>query len=107
MADAPVDVLLIGGGLANGLIAWRLRQARPGLRILLLERGATLGGNHTWSYYHPDLTPSQHAWLAPLVVRCWPGYEVRFPEHRRRLSTPCYSISAGRFHQVLTEALGD
>ena len=83
-----VDVLLVGGGLANGLIAWRLRQARPALRILLVERGATLGGNHTWSYYHPDLTPAQHAWLAPLVVRSWPGYEVRFPEHRRRLSTP-------------------
>ena len=107
MVDAPVDVLLVGGGLANGLIAWRLRQARPELRILLVERGPTLGGNHTWSYYHPDLTPAQHAWLAPLVVRCWPGYEVRFPEHRRRLSTPCYSISADRFHEVLMQALGD
>lgn len=101
------DVMLLGGGLANGLIAWRLRQVRPELRILLVEQGPTLGGNHTWSYYQPDLTPAQHAWLAPLVAWRWPGYEVRFPDHRRRLSTACYSISAERFHQVLMAALGD
>ncbi|WP_229466897.1 hypothetical protein [Pseudoduganella plicata] len=34
------DVMLAGGGLANGLIAWRLRTLRPGLRLLVLE-GAT------------------------------------------------------------------
>lgn len=41
------DLILVGGGLANGLIAWRLKALRPQLRILLAERDATLGGNHT------------------------------------------------------------
>jgi lycopene beta-cyclase len=101
------DVILVGGGLANGLIAWRLKLLKPALRILLVEQGATLGGNHTWSFYRKDVTPAQLAWLQPLVVRHWPGYEVRFPLHRRTLDTDCYSISSGRFHQVLAEALGD
>ena len=99
------DVILVGGGLANGLIAWRLRMLRPGLRILLVEQGGTLGGNHTWSFYQKDLTPAQLAWLQPMVVRQWRGYEVRFPTHRRTLDTSCYSISSERFHQVLTQAL--
>jgi lycopene beta-cyclase len=101
------DVILVGGGLANGLIAWRLRLLRPGLRILLVEQGSTLGGNHTWSFYQKDLTPAQLAWLQPMVVRHWPAYEVRFPTHRRTLDTACYSISSERFHQVLSAALGD
>ena len=100
------DVILIGGGLANGLMAWRLRQLRPDLRILLVERGATLGGQHTWSYYQEDLTPAQHAWMAPMVASRWPGYEVRFPGHSRKLATACYSISAERFHEVLMAELG-
>ncbi|SNT24840.1 lycopene beta-cyclase [Noviherbaspirillum humi] len=99
------DLILVGGGLANGLIAWRLNQQRPDLRILLLEREGALGGNHTWSFYGPDLTPAQHAWLAPLISHRWPGYEVRFPTHHRRLSTPCFSIASARFHEVLTQAL--
>ena len=101
------DVILVGGGLANGLIAWRLRLLRPELRILLVEQGGTLGGNHTWSFYQGDLAPAQLAWLQPMVVRHWPGYEVRFPAHRRTLDTGCYSISSERFHQVLAAALGD
>src|SRR5512133_1163289 len=101
------DVILVGGGLANGLIAWRLRLLRPGLRILLVEQGSALGGNPTWSFYQKDLTPAQLAWLQPMVVRHWPAYEVRFPTHRRTLDTACYSISSERFHQVLSAALGD
>ena len=41
MADA--DLILVGGGLANGLLALRLRQARPDLRLLIIEQGETLG----------------------------------------------------------------
>jgi lycopene beta-cyclase len=101
------DVILVGGGLANGLIAWRLKVQKPALRILLVEQGATLGGNHTWSFYQHDVTPAQLAWLQPMVVQRWPGYEVRFPSHRRTLDTVCLSISSERFHQVLMQALGD
>ena len=43
----PYDLILVGGGLANGLIAWRLRMQRPELNILLLESGERIGGNHT------------------------------------------------------------
>lgn len=100
------DLILVGGGLANGLLALRLRQRRPELRVLLLEQGETLGGNHTWSFYQHDLTPAQQAWLAPLVEQRWPGYEVIFPALRRQLGSGYASIFSSRFHQHLMAELG-
>ena len=97
MPEAMHDLILIGGGLANGLIAWRLKALRPALRILLVERDTSLGGNHTWSFYRQDLSAAQHDWIAPLVVRQWPAYEVRFPGQRRMLDSACYSITSERF----------
>jgi len=105
MADA--DLILVGGGLANGLLALRLRQARPDLRLLVIEQGETLGGNHTWSFHEHDLTPAQQTWLEPLVGNRWPGYEVIFPELQRRLGSGYASIFSHRFHQLLMSELAD
>ncbi|HBZ76229.1 MAG TPA: lycopene cyclase, partial [Leclercia adecarboxylata] len=77
------DIILVGGGLANGLIALRLRQQRPALRVLLLEADSQPGGNHTWSFHEGDITPDQHRWIAPLVAHRWQGYDVRFPRLNR------------------------
>jgi lycopene beta-cyclase len=102
-----VDLALAGGGLANGLIALRLAQRRPEVRVRLVERDATLGGNHTWSFHEHDLEPAQHAWVAPLVAHAWPHYEVRFPGHARRLRSGYFAITSARFDAVLRETLGD
>ena len=51
-----LDLVLVGGGLANGLLAARLTQLRPELRVQLLEAGPVLGGNHTWSFHGTDVT---------------------------------------------------
>ena len=99
------DLLLVGGGLANGLIALRLRQLRPHWRILLLEQDAGLGGNHTWSFHAGDLSAEQHAWVAPLVVHRWPGYDVAFTGCQRRLGSGYASVTSERFDAVLRSAL--
>ncbi len=103
--DRAADLILVGGGLANGLIAWRLRQLRPELRLLILESGDTLGGNHTWSFHDGDLTPGQHAWLAPLVAHRWDGYSVAFPNRSRTLATGYASVTSSRFDAVLRPAI--
>lgn len=99
------DLILVGGGLANGLIAWRLQQTRPEVRVLMLESGPTLGGNHTWSFHKGDLTAGQHAWLAPLVAHRWDGYNVAFPGRSRSLAGGYASITSSRFDAVLQAAL--
>ena len=66
------DLILVGGGLASRLLALRLRQQRPELRVLLWSRAKPSAAT-TQSFRH-DLTPAQQAWLAPLVEQRWPGY---------------------------------
>lgn len=99
------DLLLVGGGLANGLIARRLKAAHPDMRILLLEAGSTLGGNHTWSFHASDLSASQREWIAPLVAYRWPEHRVRFPGFERRVPGEYCSVTSQRFHQVMAAEL--
>jgi lycopene beta-cyclase len=101
------DVILVGGGLANGLIADRLAARRPDLRVLLLEGGPTLGGNHTWSFHDTDVTAGQHTWLTPYVAHRWTRQEVRFATHRRVLDTGYCSAPSELFHTILKGKLGN
>ena len=101
------DLLLVGGGLSNGLIAWRLVQRRPELRVIVLESDDVAGGNHTWSFHDADLDAAQNAWIAPLVAHRWPAHAVRFPQRRRRVEGGYASVTSSRFDAVLRDALGD
>jgi len=103
--DEPYDLVLVGGGLANGLIALRLRTLRPELRLLVLESGPALGGKHTWSFFASDVGAAL-SWLEPLIVHRWAGYDVRFPERKRTLRTPYYAVTSERLHAVLTAEFG-
>ncbi|MCK6371428.1 MAG: lycopene cyclase family protein, partial [Gammaproteobacteria bacterium] len=100
-------VLLAGGGLANGLIAWRLRMRRPEVTITMVEQSASLGGNHTWSFHAGDVTAEQLRWLRPLVAHEWPGQRVRFPEYERRLDAAYFSLTSESLREGLRHVLAD
>jgi lycopene beta-cyclase len=104
---ATADVVLVGGGLANSLIALRLRALRPEVEVLLLERDLHLGGRHTWSFHADDLTPEQHAWVGPLVAHSWPRQEVRFPAYSRSLESAYFSITSESLRVVVEKAVGE
>lgn len=101
------DLILAGGGLANGLIALRLAAARPDVRVQIIERGGALGGNHTWSFHDSDLDEEQRAWIRPLVGHSWPRHELRFPNRRRVMAGGYNSISSSRLHEVVSARLGE
>lgn len=105
-ASNGVDIALVGGGLANGLIAWRLAETRPDLEVRIFEAGPAVGGNHTWSFHEGDLTATEHRWLAPFVTYAWPDNEVRFPNRAKRLGTGYRSVSSEKFRILIEGRLG-
>ena len=100
------DIIIVGGGLAGGLLALAFAQLRPDLSLLLIEQGRTLGGNHLWSFFASDIAPADQWLVEPLIVARWDkGYSVRFPRNSRKLSTPYRTITSERLDEVVRAAL--
>lgn len=106
MNESPLDMAIVGGGLAGGLIALAVRRAHPAMRIVLLEAGGEPGGNHRWSWFESDPGREAADLLAAFPVTRWKqGYKVRFPGHSRRLATPYRSLDSRDFAGTLGAAL--
>ena len=103
----PLDLAIVGGGLAGGLLALTLAQRRPEWRVLLVEDGEALGGNHIWSFFETDVTADQRARLAPMIATHWSGYDVRFPGFERHLTTGYNSIRSEDFDSHIRASLPD
>lgn len=100
------DLILAGAGLANALIAIAVAEARPGARILMLDRAAGPSDAHTWSFHDPDLRLAWHRRLAP-AIRCrWDGQEVRFPDHARTLRAGYASVGGAGLARLLAATPG-
>ncbi len=99
------DLAIVGGGLAGGLIALAMQRERPQARVLLIDGGETLGGNHVWSAFESDVAPADRPLLVPLVAHWWDGYDIAFPRHARTLATRYLTLTSERFDAVLRERL--
>ncbi len=104
-ARAERDLILVGGGLQSGLIALACLDARPDLRLTLIERGDRLGGNHTWSFHEGSIPEHARRWFQPLIEHRWPRYEVRFPDLTRTLEHAYATCSSEHFAAVLSDRL--
>ncbi len=98
-----MEILFVGAGLANSLIAARLFERRPQVRFTLLEAGESVGGNHTWSFHASDLDAAGAAFIAPFQALAWIGHEVRFPAFSRTLSGHYGSVTSEQLATVLAE----
>lgn len=105
MLDATYRYILVGGGLQNGLIALALLADDPGVELALVEQGPALGGNHTWCFHAADVPAAARAYVDALVAHRWDGYDIAFPELKRRLDTPYAAVSSERFDQVVQARL--
>lgn len=90
--DLPV--VIVGGGLAGALAALRLAERQPDLPLLLVEGGASFGGNHTWSFFDSDVPAAARDLVAALRPVRWPRHRVRFATREREFAVPYNSVGA-------------
>ncbi len=100
-ATHQFDYILVGGGLQSGLLALALLHHQPGVKILLVERGVSLGGNHTWSFHDADVPQTAAKWVATISATRWGAYRVRFPGLDRVVSSRYASISSEQFSEAV------
>lgn len=100
------QVLIAGGGLAGGLLAWRLAELEPELDFLVLEQEALAGGNHTWCFHQQDLNPEAFSWIEPLISASWSAHTVEFPGLSRKLHSGYFAIRSEDFASRLKARLG-
>jgi lycopene beta-cyclase len=127
------DVAILGGGLAGCLTALAYARHRPAARVVLIDEGPELGGNHTWCCFASDLDGRIPAMgggggradladladpfdpgdrqladaggmLAGLVAHRWSAHRVRFPDFDRRLPVPYLCLTAARLREVMASA---
>jgi lycopene beta-cyclase len=106
MNGRTLDIAVVGGGLAGGLIALAIHRAQPERRIALIEAGGSYGGNHRWSWFTGDLDPEGEALMEPFPQTVWPeGNMVRFPAHQRQLAGEYRSLASADFDRTLRRLL--
>ncbi|UOR16611.1 lycopene beta-cyclase CrtY [Qipengyuania aquimaris] len=106
MTSTGLDVAIVGGGLAGGLLAIALRRKASELSFGLFEAGESFGGNHRWSWFEGDLDADGTALLEGFDKAQWPGgNEVRFPAHSRRLNSDYRSLDSRDFDAGLRREL--
>lgn len=71
----------------------------------MVERGSAVGGNHTWCFHAGDISDELAPWIEPLVTTRWPGYDVAFPAHDRRLDSAYACVTSERLAACVGRAL--
>ncbi|MBK7583994.1 MAG: lycopene beta-cyclase CrtY [Myxococcales bacterium] len=105
MNQSNLDILIVGGGLQGGLVALAVLERNPGARLLVVEAGPGLGGNHTWCFHADDLSPSGVQLLAPLIEHRWSGYDVEFPSRSRSVGSAYAAVTSERFAEHIGSVL--
>lgn len=100
------DVVIVGGGLAGGLIALALHRHAPGCRFVVIEAGRSFGGHHRWSWFETDIRPKARGLMAGFALNGWDeGYDITFPGLGRTLPTSYRSLASAEFHRALIAEL--
>jgi lycopene beta-cyclase len=68
--------------------------------LRLIEGGATVGGNHLWSFFASDVGPGDQWIVEPLIAHRGPRYLAAFPAHTRTIDTGYRSIDSRRLDAV-------
>lgn len=103
-----LDLLLLGGDLPTGLLAWRLVSTRPDVSFMLVESSGALARQKTIWFRGTDVMRSQLEWLWVLCAKSFPSHDMERMGHEpRRIGGAFHAIDGVDFHDKLMEMLGD
>ena len=106
MNGKMIDIAIVGGGLAGGLIALAVHRRHPDMRLALIEAGETLGGNHRWSWFETDLDQAGERLLGGFRTVAWDrGTQVHFPAYSRSLEAGYRSLASDDYDAALRREL--
>ncbi|MBL8897203.1 MAG: lycopene beta-cyclase CrtY [Planctomycetes bacterium] len=99
----PFDCVVVGGGLQGALVALAWLERRPTARVALVERERGAPLERTWSFHGEDLPAAARGFVEPLIEHRWSGYEVRFENLRRTLSSEYLGFTSRHASAVLQQ----
>lgn len=100
-----LPLVIVGGGLAGSVAALRVAERRPDVPVLLIEGGASFGGNHTWSFFDSDVPAGAEDLVAALHPVRWPRHRVRFEGRERTFDAPYNTVPAVSLHSLIRSRL--
>ena len=98
-------IIILGGGLWGGLLAYFFHLRRPEFVVELYEKADSLGGEHTWSFHSSDVPAELWPMIKPLVSYSWADQEVIFPKIQRKLSLGYHTILSADFDKKIRDIL--
>jgi lycopene beta-cyclase len=104
-AARSFEMVLVGGGLQNGLISLACLARDPARSIAVVEAGEALGGNHTWSLHAEDVPDAARPFIEELIVARFDSYDVLFPSFSRTIGQSYSVISSTQFAKVVEDRL--
>lgn len=99
------DLILVGGGLANSLVAL-LALNNPERKIALIERSDRICGNHTWCFHESPLVRKNWNLLRDVISVAWPSQTVKFHSYSREIRSPYYCILGKSLEKALLAKQG-
>lgn len=97
------DVLLIGGGLQNCLLALYASRKHPELNFIILEAEDTLLGGKTISAHHKDVPKPILEMVTPFIKKSWPNYLVSFPNYEKRVGLEYFTLDCVKLGHFLSQ----
>ena len=85
VSKKQADIIIVGGGLAGLMAAWRALDMNPDVSALIIEASGEIAGDHTWSFNLSDIREDMQDWIKPFIAHQWSGYDVKFPKYERQL----------------------
>lgn len=104
MTTQESTLCLVGAGLGNGILAWFLRKRHPDLNIIIYEAQSRIDDRRTWSFHKTDVDEASFELLEELIGHRWNGYEVSFPQYKKRLDSVYATITPEKLQRELVKA---